>query len=160
MSYTVKIYIYITLIVILSLFLTGCTLNKEVENLYKKESPLEAEIIVPDSFSKDNKETIKVILTQNGERVEDADFVHFEIWKQDGSLSYNMEEAENVGNGNYSLTKDFNREGLYFIKVHASSGGSTIIPVKQFVVGELSKSDVDFLKKNVQQQNPIPNHHH
>jgi hypothetical protein len=96
---------------------------------------VESEIIIPKSFSDNKQETIKVFLTQAGKKVEDADFVHFEIWKQDGSLKNNMEEAEEKGSGVYSLNKNFDSDGLYYIKVHAGNDGSIIMPQKQYCRG-------------------------
>ncbi len=150
----------ILLIVILSTLLSACSLKQDVEKLYKEEAPLQAEIIIPNTFSANEQETIKAILTQNGKRVEDADFVHFEIWKQDGSIKYSMEEANELGNGIYSISKDFDHDGLYFVKVHAGHNGSIILPKKQFVVGELSESELDSLQKGTQSENEVQEHHH
>jgi YtkA-like len=150
----------ISLIFIFSLLLSACSLEPDVANLYKKEKPLESEIIIPESFSENKQETIKVVLTQDGKKVEGADFVHFEIWKQDGTLKYNMEQAEEAGNGTYRLSKEFDSDGLYYIKVHASNDGSIIMPQKQFIVGDLSKSELEFLQKDVQKQNEHHEHHH
>ncbi|MGM7722977.1 FixH family protein [Metabacillus sp. Hm71] len=144
----------------IGLMLSACSLKEDVALLYKQETPLESEIIIPTSFSDNEKEIIKVILTQEGKRVNDPDFVHFEIWKQDGSVHYSMEEAKELGNGTYSISKDFDSEGLYFVKVHASQNGSMIMPQKQFIVGELSKSELEYLQKGAQKQNAPHEHHH
>lgn len=160
MFYTVKKHIYILLLSIFSLSLSACSLEENVENLYRKEKPLEAEIVIPDSFSENKQETIEVILTQDGSKVEGADFVHFEIWKQDGSLHYSMEEALEIGKGMYLLSKDFESQGLYFIKIHAGNNGSTIMPTKQFIVGELSKSELEYLQKDLENPNQNSEHHH
>ena len=98
--------ICMSLIFIFSLLLSACSLKQDVANLYKQETPLESEIIIPESISANKQETIKVILTQGGKKVEGADYVHFEIWKQDGSVKFNMEQAEEEGNGTYSLSKN------------------------------------------------------
>lgn len=160
MAFAVKKNRCILLIVILSTLLSACSLKQDVEKLYKEEAPLQAEIIIPNTFSANEQETIKAILTQNGKRVEDADFVHFEIWKQDGSIKYSMEEANELGNGIYSISKDFDHDGLYFVKVHAGHNGSIILPKKQFVVGELSESELDSLQKGTQSENEVQEHHH
>lgn len=152
--------ICISLIFIFSLLLSACSLEKDVTNLYKEETPLAAEIIIPASFSANTKETMKVVLTQGGKKVENADFVHFEIWKQDGSLKYSMEQAEEEGNGTYTLSKNFDSDGLYYIKAHASNDGSIIMPKKQFIVGKLSESELKFLQKGSQKQEESHKHHH
>jgi hypothetical protein len=150
----------ISFIIIFSLLLSACSLEPDVDNLYKKENPLESEIVIPESFSENKQETIKVVLTQGGKKVEKADFVHFEIWNQDGSRHYSMQQAEEVGNGMYRLSKEFDRDGLYYIKVHASNDGSTIMPQKQFIVGDLSNSEIEFLQKGLQKQTVHHEHHH
>ncbi|WP_057913820.1 FixH family protein [Peribacillus muralis] len=152
--------ICIFLIFIFSILLCACSLEKDVTALYKEETPLEAEIIIPASFSANTQETIKAVLTQGGNKVENADFVHFKIWKHDGSLKYSMEQAEKEGNGTYTLSKSFDGDGLYYIKVHASNDGSIIMPQKQFVVGRLSESELKFLKKGIQKQEESHEHHH
>ncbi|MDW7613790.1 FixH family protein [Peribacillus simplex] len=152
--------ICIFLIFIFILLLSACSLEKDAANQYKEETPLESEIIIPESFTANKQETIKVVLTQGGKRVRSADFVHFEIWKQVGSLKYNMEQAEAEGNGTYSLSKNFDSDGLYYIKVHASNDGSIIMPQKQFIVGKLSKSDLKILQKGMHKQEESHEHHH
>lgn len=146
--------------VIFSLLLTACSDEKDVANLYKQEQPLELNIIIPELFTANHQETIKAVLTQDGEKVERADYVHFEIWKQDGSINYGMEEARAQEKGTYSLRKSFDSEGLYFIKVHASNNGSVIMPQKQFIVGKLSESDISFLKKGEQIEDGSHENHH
>ncbi|WP_156791356.1 FixH family protein [Bacillus sp. SG-1] len=146
-------------IVFFSFLLSACTLDENAADLYKKELPLEAKVFLPEEFS-GGKETIEVILTQYRKKVDEPDFVHFEIWKQDGSVHYPMEEAESLGNGTYSVTKDFESDGLYYVKVHAGSSGSIISPQMQFIVGELSKEELDFLQKGLKTESPVKEPHH
>ncbi|WP_231597635.1 FixH family protein [Bacillus sp. SA1-12] len=127
--------ICMTLFFMISFMLGACSLNEDAALLYKQETPLEYEFILPPSYSDHQEEIIKVILTQGGERVKDPDFVHFEIWKQDGSVYYSMEAAKDLGNGTFSISKDFDSDGLYFVKGHAGKNGSIIMPQNQFIVG-------------------------
>jgi len=159
-DFAMKKNICMSLLLIFSLLLSACSLKQNVANLYKQEAPLESEIVIPESISVNKHETIKVILTQDGKKVEGADFVHFEIWKQDGSVKFDMEQAEEEGNGTYSLSKKFGSEGLYYIKVHASNDGSIIMPKKQFVIVELSESEIKFLQKGKPKQQESHENHH
>ncbi len=145
---------------IISLVLAGCSLNQDAASLYKTETPLEAEIKIPESFQANKQEEIKIILTQDGERVQNADFVHMEIEKQDGSVSYHMEETEKKRNGVYIIKKDFKSDGLYYAKLHAGNDGSTIMPQKLFIVGELSSNELEFLQENLQKQQDNQEAHH
>ncbi|KGR90890.1 hypothetical protein CD30_09300 [Ureibacillus massiliensis 4400831 = CIP 108448 = CCUG 49529] len=142
-------------IVLLTCILSACTADPNASQLYKQEKPLEAEIILPEPFEVTNAATIKVNLTQDGEKVETPDYVHFEIWKRDGTVKYEMTEAHNDGNGQFSLTNSFESEGLYYVQVHASNEGSIIMPTKQFIVGHLSESD----KQALQADAPVTGEH-
>jgi hypothetical protein len=133
---------YINLI-ILSLMLGACSPNEDAAELYRQESPLQADITMPQAFSGD--EPFRISLTQEGQKVDDANFVHFEIWKADGTFRLPMEEAEPAGDGTYTFNQKLNEDGLYYVKIHAGSNGSIIMPTKPFAVGELSKSDVEAL---------------
>ncbi|WP_342048503.1 FixH family protein [Bacillus sp. OTU530] len=149
-----------SILLLLSLFLGGCSLNKDVEKLYKTEAPLEVNIILPEQVSPNKPEMIKAVLTQDGKTIKHADFVHFEIWKKDGSVQYGMEPAKDDGNGTYSLSKVFNQEGLYVIKVHAGNQGSMVMPRKQFVVGQVSEEELNSLKESSPNQEGDHAHHH
>lgn len=131
----------------MGVLLGGCSLDENTEELYKTEQPLHANIILPESFSAGEEVPIRAVLTQNGKKVADADYVHFEIWKRDGTVHYPMEEAADAGEGVYQLVKKFEQDGIYTIKVHASSAGSLIMPQKRFVVGELTEAELEELMK-------------
>lgn len=156
-SNTVKKYIFMVLLLSL---LSACSLDENAAELYKQETPLKLEIQTPDNFTAGEQETIRATLTQDGKPAVHADFVHFEIWKQDGTVRYGMEEAADEGGGVYSISKDFDKDGLYFVKVHAQQDDSLIMPQKQFIVGELSKSDVEFLQEGTGRQEARQGHHH
>jgi hypothetical protein len=152
--------IVILLLLGISVVGSACSLNEEAAELYRKEQPLKADIILPADFSDPGEESIEVALTQNGGKIENPDYVHFEVWKQDGSLHFPMEEAEAVGGGIYRISKQFDQDGLYFVQVHAANDGSIIIPKKQFIVGELSKGELEFLQKGAKPDTPVEEHHH
>lgn len=119
-----------SLAIMFVLFLTACSAKQDVTYLYKKETPIDVEIFTPETLSGTKMGTIRATVTQDGKPVENPDYVLFEIWKQDGTVRYEMEEAKNEGNGTYSLSKNFKNPGLYFIKVHTSNNGSIIMPKK------------------------------
>lgn len=153
-----KKIIYLLLVIPL---LSACGHVKDTANdFYKKEKPLEIKMVLPASVSKGKQTTIKAILTQDKKTVDDADFVHFEIWKQDGSVKFGMEEAENEGKGLYSISKQFDTDGLYYIKVHAGNADSTIMPQHQLVVGKLSEQEKRVLQEGQTEQSTTHEHHH
>ncbi|CEG21258.1 hypothetical protein BN1080_00164 [Planococcus massiliensis] len=140
--------------------LSACSASEDAADLYKKEKPLQVEVDMPESLSAETKQTVKAILKQDGKPVEDARFVHFEIWKQDHSVHYPMEEAEEAENGVYQMDVRFKEEGLYYLEVHAGNEGSLISPVRQFIVGELSEQEMESLKQGVPTQQEVRGHHH
>lgn len=142
------------------IILSACSADPNASKHYVQESPLEAEIILPEPFEPTEAATIKVNLIQDGVKVENPDYVHLEIWKHDGTVNYSMTEAYNDGNGEFSLSKGFEREGLYYVQVHASNNGSIILPIKQFIVGELTESDKQALQFNVPNAGGSSGGHH
>ena len=128
------------------LAISGCAVREDVAELYKKEKPLEADIVLPETATA-GEETIEVILVQEEEPVDEADFVHIEIWKQDGTASFGMEEMEPKGDGVYTYTQSFSADGLYYVQLHAGHDGQVIIPKKQMIVGELTEEDRAFLEE-------------
>lgn len=156
-----KTLLVLLLACFICLMLSACSLLKQdAASLYKKETPLEAEIALPASIKANAVTEIKVILHQNGEAVNNADYVHFEVSKQDGSAKRVMEVADKQGNGVYSIKKTLSSDGLFYVKVHASYNDSIIMPQKQFIVGELSEGDLKYLQKDLPQQEENHEHHH
>jgi hypothetical protein len=141
------------------LLLSGCSLKEDVAELYTKENPLHAELVLPDTISTEELVPIHVILTQNGKQVKDVDFIHFEIWKHEDA-QHTHEQPNLYEDGTYGLNKTFDSDGLYYIKIHASHNGSTIMPKAQMVVGELSDSELEYLQKDLPEQEEIHEHHH
>ncbi|MEI2665417.1 MULTISPECIES: FixH family protein [Rossellomorea] len=146
-------------ILFLCTLLGACAPKEDAAELYQQESPLQADITMPDEFS-GSGDPIKIELTQDGKTVDDADFVHVEIWKGDGSFHDGMEETENAGDGIYTFKKDLTEDGLYYIKVHAGNNGSTIMPTLPFAVGELSKADVEALNDHAPAESGNHSQHH
>ncbi|MGA9231085.1 MAG: FixH family protein, partial [Exiguobacterium oxidotolerans] len=94
------------------------------------------------------------------EVVRDADFVHFEIWKADGTLTYGMEPAETEQDGVYAIQKALPKPGLYYMKVHVGKRNEMIMPTKQFIIGELSKADLKLLQAGAKPSSGNEGHHH
>lgn len=139
----------LTTVTILSILLSACSSDIDKSaTLYQQETPLEMGINTPTKLMPNQESLIQVSLTQQEEKVSNADFVHFEIIKQDGNINYGMHEATNEGNGIYSKVVTFDSDGLYFLKIHAGNNGSIIMPTKQIIVGSLTENDKLFLRQN------------
>jgi hypothetical protein len=140
--------------------LSACSVRSDAAQLYKQEIPIEVEINLPESISNGDEITVQAVLTQEGKKLEKANFVHFEIWKQDGSIRYPMKEAKAVGNGIYQMSVGFKSDGLYTIEVHAGNNGSLVSPQKQFMVGKLSANELNALKQGPKKEEGTQSHHH
>lgn len=150
----------IFLIVIIGLLLGGCSLKEDAAELYLQEQPLHAEVVLPEIITSGEQVPIKVILTQEGKKVEEVDSVEFEIWKHDDATHATIEQPDKLEEGIYGINKTFDHDGLYYIKIHASKGGAIIMPQVQIVVGELSKSELEYLQKDVREKEESHDHHH
>lgn len=140
--------------------LSGCSLRSDAADLYTKESPLQVEVNTPEQLVSGKEIVLQAVLQQEGELLETADFVHFEVWNQDGSVRFPMEEASNAGEGVYELAVEFENDGLYYLEVHAGNNGSLVSPQHQFVVGELSDRELESLQKGPAPAEGAPEHHH
>jgi len=140
--------------------LSACTVREDAAALYKQETQLEAEIITEPALSAGQPTRIQAVLTQGGRKVEEADFVHVEIQRQDGTIAVPMEETKNDGSGVYSFPTEFKEDDLYFILLHAGNRGSLISPRKHVVVGDLSEAEIKLLKQGPKVQLEPSSHHH
>ncbi|MBN8192108.1 FixH family protein [Bacillus sp. NTK074B] len=145
-------------ILIFCTLLGACAPKEDAAELYHREAPLQADITMPDNFS--GHDPIKIQITQDNKKVADADYVHVEIWKGDGSFHDDMEEADNAGDGVYTFHKNLSEDGLYYIKVHAANNGSAIMPTLPFAVGKLSKADVEALNDQAPAESEEHSQHH
>lgn len=83
-----------------------------------------------------NKATeIACFVTYGNEKVDDADEVKFEIWKQ-GSEQHEMLKAKHQGNGKYAITKTFTEIGAYSIVAHVTARNMHNMPKVDVVVGQ------------------------
>lgn len=142
------------------LLLSGCALRGDAADLYKKETPLQVEVNVPEEIAAGSEVPLEATLKQNGELVKQADYVHFEVLNQDGSVHQPMEEAIETGDGVYSLPVEFVKDGLYSFVVHAGNNGSLVSPQHQFIVGELSDTEAENLKEGTPPEKEGSGSHH
>lgn len=139
---------------------SACGLREDAATLYKQETPLQVEIKNEPKISANQETEIQAVLAQDGQAVMDADFMHVEIQKQDGTVAVPMEEARNEGHGIYSFSMQFKEDGLYYIRIHAGNEGSLISPRKQIIVGELTEAELELLKQGPKNQGEASGHHH
>ncbi|MCT4782492.1 MULTISPECIES: hypothetical protein [Exiguobacterium] len=140
---------------IVTIALAGCSVDPEATARYKQETPLEATVTVPDDITPGEPVTFEITLNEDA-----PDFVHLELQKKDGTLSYGMQEAIQVGERTYELTTSLKEDGLYLARVHAQADGSTIFPAKQFIVGELTEVEWAALYEGAAPVEAVTEPHH
>jgi hypothetical protein len=134
-----KLLIILTLIAIAVIF-AACS-NKQNENHPGDEVPemVEVQINIGSENPQAGSETvIEAVVTQGDEKVEDADEVLFEVWK-DGQEEHEEIEGHHEGDGVYSISKSFDKPGNYYVIAHVTARDMHTMPKKEFVVGDISE---------------------
>ncbi|OEH91555.1 FixH family protein [Bacillus solimangrovi] len=118
------------------LVISGCAQEKQ-ESSSEEEVPVRLDVAIElpsDDIQLEQEVTIKAIVSQGDEMVEDADDVKFEIWKS-GQDEHEMIDGNNVGGGEYNVSKSFTEEGTYYVIAHVTARKMHTMPKQEFVVG-------------------------
>ncbi|WP_456278857.1 FixH family protein [Bacillus sp. AK128] len=117
--------------------LVGCSgagegnLNENQSNM----AVLEVHLTVnPENPEVNEEVTFKAHVTQGEENVEDANEVMFEIIES-GQDTSEMVEGDYLGEGVYSIEKNFLHEGKYFVVAHVTARDMHTMPRVEFHVG-------------------------
>ncbi|WP_294749986.1 FixH family protein [uncultured Exiguobacterium sp.] len=142
--------------------LAGCAVDSDAAAQYVVSKPLSIKMNVPKDVQPDakKKQTFEATVWREAKPAQQVDYVHFEIWKADGTVRYNMEPAEETKPGVYTIAKTLPKSGLYYVKAHASSEGAMIMPTRQFIVGKLSAQDLKILQGGAKPAGGSSGHHH
>ena len=136
--------------------ISGC--NATSSSSQEKMQVIDADIILPDVAL--NQECIfKVHVTQGSSNVDDAQDVQFEIWNAT-TQSSEMLQAEFTGNGTYTVSKQFSKDGIYYVQTHVNARGLHVMPKKQFIVGEVSEEEINALREEPVKKSNHQGHHH
>lgn len=104
----------------------------EVEELH----PIEVELIVTEAVKVGEAVEMSTLVTQNGEKIADADKVVYEIWEEGKKEDSEMMDAVNEEDGTYTAESSFDADGLYHIQVHVDARGQHSMPTKTVTVGD------------------------
>ncbi|WP_245917944.1 FixH family protein [Alteribacillus bidgolensis] len=154
-----KIVFHFFSIFIFLLLLSACTVDTSTGNLYKQSQPLEVDMILPKSTSLNKEQVIKIQLTQEGKKVDDAAAIQFEIWKKETHEDHEVVKAKHEGNGIYFAEKTFNEDGLYYIKADVRARDLHVMPTKQVIVGNPSEEELNALQQKTEHPHGDHNHH-
>ncbi|WP_413309416.1 FixH family protein [Bacillus sp. 1P10SD] len=131
------IFVFIS-ILILSL-MASC--SNQHENHPEQPQMLDVDLSVnPEKGEINEPITFNAKVTQGTEKVNDADEVIFEIWRSKDE-KHEKVEIKNPKDGVYSLKKDFQQEGTYYIISHVTARDMHNMPKKEFIVGTPSEPE-------------------
>ena len=134
-----KIWLVIMLI---SLFLVGCTKDDVDESSVEMEKPLEVTILTEENVPVHTNVELSAQVKYDNGYVNDADEVNFEIWE-----SGLREEGEIVAgaftkDGIYMAHYQFDHDGVYYMYAHTTAKGMHTMPKQKLIVGNPDMSKV------------------
>lgn len=151
-------YFFILSAFILVCIISGCKATSSTTQ--EKMQVIEADIILSDAVSLNQECIFKVHVTQGSSNVDDAQDVQFEIWNATSTQNSEMLQAEFTGNGTYTVSKQFSKDGIYYVQTHVTARGLHVMPKKQFMVGEVSEEEINALIEEPVKKNNHQGHHH
>ncbi|MDZ5472175.1 FixH family protein [Bacillus sp. 31A1R] len=127
-----KLFIFLLTIVAL----TACGKSEDKKNAGEEvPAMIEAVLEVPEEGKVDEEITFSVIVTQDAEAVEDANEVKFEIWEEGHKEESELIEAKPVGDGKYTVTKSFDKEGIFTVQSHVTARSMHTMPKENIQIG-------------------------
>lgn len=128
------------LLVIAILLLAGCGQQNAADHNHDQGSnppslqPVEVQIsIQPEQAESGKPVTILATVTQGDEKVDDADEVVFEIWRDDEQQHEKLDGTPE-NNGVYSVSKTFEHPGLYNVIAHVTARDMHTMPLEKITV--------------------------
>ncbi|MFK3960199.1 FixH family protein [Guptibacillus hwajinpoensis] len=96
---------------------------------------LDVALDTPEKAEKGEAITFSATVTQGEEKVDDADEVMFEVWKEGSKEDSEMIEASHDGEGVYTADKEFDDAGKYFVQSHVTARDLHTMPKNEIMVG-------------------------
>lgn len=139
------------LLLSLGLVLTACSGGDNAKN---EETPkvVEADIIIPETIEPNEETVLQVKLSQDGQPVDDANDVMFEVWNDVEGGESETHDASHVGDGIYEIKMTFEETALYSLQTHVTARDMHVMPKKQFAVGEVTEEQINTAEENARTQ--------
>lgn len=138
MRYNSLLMLFIAVVIVIA---AGCGTTKDKDTgSQNQEAPEMIDValkIDPEHPQPNQAVTISATVTQGDEKVDDADEVTFEIWK-DGQEKHEKIQGESKGKGVYSISKTLPEAGQYHVISHVTARDMHNMPQKEFTVGDAS----------------------
>lgn len=97
---------------------------------------LTVDLEVPEAAEVDEEVTFTSTVKYDGDLVEEADQVQYEVWENGKKDDGEMIDAENNNDGTYSIDYRFNHDANYTVQVHVDAEGIHTMPKAEIIVGE------------------------
>lgn len=146
------------LLIIIFCLLTACDGYKQVERVMP--DAVHVDIYIPVDISLQEETILQIKVTQGTEGVEDAQEVEFEIWQHAEREEGVWVTGIHQGAGMYQNTHTFANDGIYFIQAHVKARGLQVMPMKQLIIGDVSKEELKQLENRGSQSEQGSHGHH
>ncbi|WP_226036035.1 FixH family protein [Aquibacillus saliphilus] len=147
-------------IIAFALILTGCGQTTDDSTNSQDDvalAAIEVDLQAPETAELGEQVVFKATVTHDGEAVEDADEVAFEIWQEGKKESSDTLESENEGLGVYSVSIILDQETVYHIQSHVTARGMHTMPQAETIVGN---PDSDTPEEEDNEESADGHHHH
>lgn len=120
----------------LSLLLAACGTDEDAtsgagDTVY----PIEVEVLTAEEGDA-GEWLLEAFVTQNGEPVDDASEVKFEVYEQSSKAESDMVDHTDVEEGVYSASYTFEEDGVYFVIPHVTARNMHTMPTHQIIIGD------------------------
>lgn len=123
------------LIALLTVGVLAACSNNDVNN-DEELVMVEVDYQLPETAEVGEEVELVAVVTFDGEPVEDAKELDFEVWEKGDKDNSDMLQAEHVGEGKYVASYTFDRDGVFESYAHTTARDMHVMPKKEITVGE------------------------
>lgn len=122
----------------------GCSGDKEnSQQSLPIPRMIDVELSLPETAEPGENVRIAAWVTLEGENVENADEVVFEIWKHGQREHAEKTHGTHVGDGVYVMERTFDEDGVYYVISHVTVEEMHNMPRKRIIVGEVDPQELE-----------------
>lgn len=117
------VWMYVFLLLAAAALVAGCGQEKQPA---ERTIPEKLEVkfaAAPASPPAGAETTLSVAVEQGGKKVEDADEVKFEIWREGQTEAHTIVPANGAGEGRYEAAYRFEKSAVYYVMYHIDARG-------------------------------------
>ncbi|KGR90786.1 hypothetical protein CD30_09625 [Ureibacillus massiliensis 4400831 = CIP 108448 = CCUG 49529] len=130
---------------VISVLLVGCSSGETpaaTDEIDVAALEVKVEILTPEKVEVNEPVQLVAHVQQNGENVDDAEWVKFEVWESGFRDQGQMIEGTLEGDGKYVAEITFDHDGVYYMYAHTTARGMHVMPKHQMTVGNPDMSKV------------------